>query len=606
MILPFFAIDIFIRIIGIHINYYRPQMIIPNILFTICWISVLTSVILCVPSIVGKFIYWVLFGIFFILFIANGIYYSLTGFFFGFNLLLMADEGAEYVWDAVLGAPPLIYVYTFIIMALAVFAFVHIPKKTTVSIKKLLICCILFIAIRAAAPLLLGSANSSLEWDSWRNPRNVYNDFNDSNKCMKICGIYEYSFRDFYVTFLKSALSSGSGAPDEEEALFLENAYSDDSPADKNDYTGIFSGKNVIFLQLEGMDSWLLNENDTPVLYDMMENSINFTNHYSYYNGGGSTFNSEFAVNTGFITPVSYTKNAYSFHKNAFSYSLANLFKQLNYRTDAFHMNTGEYYQRSLNYTSWGYDNYFSLMDLGDYDDLSYELDRELILNETFNNEMFNGSEPFLYTIISFTPHTPFTTDKGVGRLLAEYKYGSENIPDLSEEECARLMVSETDYMVELLLDALEANGLLDNTVIVVYADHYLYTLNDKNVLVQYKNTENNLINNTPFFIWSSDIESETITKVNSQLDILPTVLNMFGIDYSPSYYIGRDIFDPDYSGYVFFDDYSWYDGNAYVENGIITNGASMSNNALQDMNDLINSLIRKNDLTLKYNYFKD
>ena len=62
-----------------------------------------------------------------------------------------------------------------------------------------------------------------------------------------------------------------------------------------------------------------------------MNNSINFTNHYSYYNGGGSTFNSEFAVNTGFITPLSYTQNAYSFNKNSFPYSLAKLLKNENY-----------------------------------------------------------------------------------------------------------------------------------------------------------------------------------------------------------------------------------------------------------------------------------
>ena len=82
-----------------------------------------------------------------------------------------------------------------------------------------------------------------------------------------------------------------------------------------------FKDKNVIFLQLEGTDNWLITKEDTPTLYNMMNNSINFTNHYSYYNGGGSTFNSEFAVNTGFITPLSYTQNAYTFNKNTFPYS---------------------------------------------------------------------------------------------------------------------------------------------------------------------------------------------------------------------------------------------------------------------------------------------
>ena len=68
-------------------------------------------------------------------------------------------------------------------------------------------------------------------------------------------------------------------------------------------------GKNLIIIQLEGMDNWIVNKNDTPNIYKMMNNSINFTKHYSFYNGGGSTFNSEFAINTGYVTPFSYTKN---------------------------------------------------------------------------------------------------------------------------------------------------------------------------------------------------------------------------------------------------------------------------------------------------------
>ena len=73
-----------------------------------------------------------------------------------------------------------------------------------------------------------------------------------------------------------------------------------------------------------------------------------------------------------------------------------------------------------------------------------------------------------------------------------------------------------------------------DNTVIVAYADHYLYTRDDKSILDKYKETANNLINHTPFFIWSSDLGQLTsISKVNMQMDILPTVLNLFGIAVS-------------------------------------------------------------------------
>ena len=345
-----------------------------------------------------------------------------------------------------------------------------------------------------------------------------------------------------------------------------------------------------------------------------MTSGINFTNHFSYYNGGGSTFNSEFAVNTGFITPLSYTQNAYTFNKNAFPYSLANLFKDRGYSVNAFHMNTSEYYSRGVNYKNWGYDNYYGLQDLGTYKDDSYTLDRELILNETFNEKMFSN-EKFVDYIIAYSSHLPFTTEKGVCKKLVTEdilkELSLEELPDdyilpeMTEEDCARRQAKETDYMVELLLQNLRDKNLLDNTVIVVFTDHYLYTLSDQTIIENYKVASNNLINKTPFFIWTNNGESKQIKEVTSQLNILPTLLNLFGLEYHPNYYIGSDALGDNYDGIVFFSDYSWYDGKVYVDGGEVTNDKYIDSLSLEDKNYYINYIIKKNDLTLKYNYFK-
>ena len=79
--------------------------------------------------------------------------------------------------------------------------------------------------------------------------------------------------------------------------------------------------------------------------------------------------------------------------------------------------------------------------------------------------------------------------------MLAEMKYGEDDIPELTEEECAKLQAGETDYFIGLLIEALKENGLYEDTVIVAFADHFLFTLEDKSILDKYKNTENNLIN---------------------------------------------------------------------------------------------------------------
>ena len=139
-----------------------------------------------------------------------------------------------------------------------------------------------------------------------------------------------------------------------------------------------------------------------------------------------------------------------------------------------------------------------------------------------------------------------------------------------------------------------------------MFTDHYLYTLNDKTILDKYKETDNNLINNTPFFIWDNGKTKKTVKQVSSQLNILPTVLNLFGIKYNNINYIGTDALDPKYKGVVFFSDYSWYDGNVYVEGGEVTNKGKISDISLQQKNTYINNLIIRNDLTLKYNYFNE
>ena len=100
--------------------------------------------------------------------------------------------------------------------------------------------------------------------------------------------------------------------------------------------------------------------------------------------------------------------------------------------------------------------------------------------------------------------------------------------------------------------------------------------------------------------------DKKTIKTVTSQLNILPTVLNLFGIDYNPNYYIGEDALNNNYQKLVFFSDYSWYDGNVYVDGGLVTNNRYIKPDLLEQKNYYVNYLIKKNDLTLKYNYFKD
>ena len=608
MCVPFLLMDLFTRGLGHKIGFYKIYRLVPN-LFTLIWILFIVGVSISFKKSIGKKLYLFFFILSFGLFITNNVYYSMTDTFFDFSLVLLAGEGSSYIKDALLTCNIWVYVLSALTLILFIFAYKNYPNNERNNYKSLIITLIVFIILHTLTPFLLGKKNDELTWSTWKNPRNIYISFNDNNKSMRISGLYEYSIRNFYITFIKPKKTDN-----EEELTFLEDVYKTEVERKTDSYTGLLKDKNLIILQLEGVDEWLLNENDTPNLYKLMNNSINFTNHYSYYNGGGSTFNSEFAVNTGFITPLSYTQNAYSFSKNDFPYTLAKLFKSLGYSVNAFHMNTSEFYSRGANYKNWGYDNYYGLVDMYDYKNKEYELDREMILNEDFSNKMFEN-EKFVDYIITYSSHLPFSTSSGVCKKLvtldALETLGVEELPKdyvlptLTEEECARRQVKETDYMVELLLQKLEDNELMDNTAIVVFTDHYLYTLSDQTILDKYKDTSNNLINHTPFYIYNNGETKKTIKDVTSQLNIFPTILNLFDIEYNPNYYIGENALSNDYNGLVFFSDYSWYDGNVYVSGGEVVNNGKISDEDLEMMNYYVNYLERKNDLTLKCDYFK-
>lgn len=597
MVLPLFTMDIVIRIFGHRIDICGLGAFAPNA-FTICWIVLLLNFSINLKSKIGKKIYLVSNFFFLMMFLIQNVYYSTTNTFFNFHLLGSFSEGLPYFISVIKNCNILVYIAGIVIFLLIILGYKSIPNNMKNNYPVLAFVCVWCLVIHLITPFALGNSFQNLTHITWQNQKNNYISFNDSNKSMKISGFLEYTFRDFYITYLK---------PEEKETPeiteFLRESFQ--SFEDYNtEFSGIFKDKNLIFIQLEGIDDWLISEETMPTLYKMRDNSFNFTNHYSYYNGGGSTFNSEFAVNTGFITPLSYIRNAFTFNKNNFPYSMANLFKNEGYSVNVFHMNTGEYYSRTANYLNWGYDNYYGLIEMKDYKDESYSLDRELILNEEFNKLMFPMDTKFVNYIITYSTHMPFTTTEGVCKLLYEV---DNIIPDknISEEDCVKRQAKETDYMLELLLKDLEEKNLINDTVIVAFADHYLYTLNDRGILFQYKDTSTNLINHTPFFIWSNNMESTDINEVTSQIDILPTVLNLFGLYSNPNNYIGKDALNPDYDGIVFFDDYSWYDGNVYVMDGRVTNNKKIDIHELNDKNNYISYISRKNDLALKFNYFK-
>ena len=592
LFISLFILDLSLRIFyNKSVDFYHWYKLVPNI-FSITWILLTLSLTKIFSNKTGKSIYLIVYILSCIMFLVHAIYFSYFNVFFDFSVLQIAAEGTDYLETVLLNVKLWVIIITIVSIILTVKGLKLIKHDRKTDYIKLIIIILIFIVFQLFTPLILGKKNTEVEWDDWRNARSIYNSFNDNNKSLMVSGMFQYNIRNFYITFIRN-----NNVLTKSEKDVLEDNFKNLSLAKENKYTNLFKGKNLILVQLESIDSFLLDKNIMPEFYNISKNSINFTNHYSFTSGGGSTFNSEFMVNTGYSSAYNYNQGAYTFSRNTYTYSLANLFKKEGYTVNAFHMNTKEYYSRGVNYKAFGYDSYNGLKDLNIYENNEYWLDTELLNNKKFNQKIFNMEKPFVDYIITYSAHMPYKTTKGTCPLLTEET-------GLTEEQCLKIQAKETDDFIKLLLDNLIEKNLIDNTVIILFSDHYIYTLENKSILEKYKDTENNLINHTPFIIYDNGNTKLTYNSANSQLDILPTILNLFGIEYYPNNYIGRDILDENYEPLVFFSDGSWYNGKTYVSNGEYEFGKKINNSEIEKYNTIVKRKMLLNDAVIKSDYF--
>lgn len=372
------------------------------------------------------------------------------------------------------------------------------------------------------------------------NSANFYANWVEPARLIKICGTYEYLIRDFYFSFIKS-----DNPIEAKKAVdkYLEN---NKDLQTKNKYNGIFKDKNLIYVMMEAMDDWLISKEVTPTIYKMMKNGFNFKNHYSPGYVTGDTANTEFMANTGLYPSINKLSPNYAYVSNSYTYSLANLFKNEGYVVNSFHRSDGFIYNRDKMHLSFGYNKYHNYEDMG----ISFKnLDLDTYIIKKGYDKIVSD-EKFMSFIITYSPHSPFTYEKiECSKNLEEIK----KITNETDEEklCALSAARETDNMFKELLDRLESDGILDDTVIVAFSDHpnHLYL----------NSNENEPLNKTIFFIYNSEIKKHNIEKISSSINILPTVVNLFDLD-NKIIYPGYDVLNTD-KEYVFFKDYTYYDG---------------------------------------------
>ena len=521
---------------------------------TLCWCLLLTGIAWLLPRI-AKHIWLVALPLLnSVLMIVHSGMYSFFNRFFSFSSLIFTGDGADFFRPEYIFIRKIIFLGAIISVLLGVAAAVLAPK-TRYSLVRVIVS-LLLIAIPAVCigriSTAIASEEQTISWDDFDNRAALYDNFTNTTECLLYAGLYQYTFRDFCFTTGVYDLFRGNG----DVIAELDEYYAQKTPDPDNDMTGRFQGKNLILIQLEAIDTWMINETCMPTLTAIKEQSIDFVNHYAPMYLPAGTFNTENIVNTGLVSPFTGgTQTIYT--RNSYPYSIATLFRDEGYRARSFHDGYAKVYNRDQVHRNWGYEK---LYEGADFDFSELETDTDLM---NAYDDMVTKDQPFFTFVITISGHGSYE-----GSYVSELYYDrfAELLPEGTDEMIihAYAHAYETDLFLTDLLYQLVTDGYMENTVLGFYSDHYdYYVLDDELIMEQKQVDDTNLIQHTAFFLYSDDTEPRKVDKVTSSIDILPTIVNLFGLDTDGRYYVGNDAFS-DAGGYVMFADGSWLDNDVY------------------------------------------
>ena len=501
--------------------------------------------------------------IFNIVCIVNSIYYHYYSSFASISLIAnitFASDVSDAIVENVLKAVDLIYIWQTITL---VIIYKKTNKKEYIKHKenkKKLVKTGLITSLS-----LFAVAALFMPLNAWSR---LYNLWNRESVVMNH-GIYVYQLDDF-IQSLTPKITSVLG---HDKALkkvtdyYKENKY---TPSN-NEYTNIFKGKNIIVIHAESMQKFAMdltfnNKEVTPNLNKLANEGIFFSNFYSQV-GVGTSSDAEFTFNTSLMPSTKGTVFVNYFDRDYIS--IPKLLKEQGYYTYSMHANTGEFWNRNTMHKSLGYDKF--------YNKDSYTIDETIGLglsDKSFFRQSVDimkqikeeENKPFYSLLIMLSNHTPFSDLA----LMEDYKTTIDVTIDnqtvtrdyLNNTTIGNYLrsVHYADSAIGEFIDNLDKEGLLENTVLVIYGDHDArLDFEDFNLLYNYDpitdtiKTENDegyipytkynyeLDRKVPFIIWTKDQNYNlNVNTPMGMIDVLPTLGNMIGIH--SDYQLGKDI----------------------------------------------------------------
>lgn len=373
----------------------------------------------------------------------------------------------------------------------------------------------------------------------------------------------------------------------------------------QNAYTKYFEGKNLILFMAESFNEIAVREDLTPTLYKLVNSGFKFNNFYTPTIS--STIGGEFQELTGLVAASGFL-SPWKSGENYFPFGLATAFQDLGYNTFAYHNHTYTFQSRNKYLAALGFDNYLGCRNgLEDRINCNQWPESDVEMIKTTFADYKNSEEPFMVYYVTVSGHGDYGFNYSA--MARKHKDEVANL-NYSEKPLAYLAAQiELDKALELLINNLEENGLLEDTVIALVGDHYPYylSLDEVNEIASYKKDSVIEINRSNFILWNSEMETVKVDKVGSQIDVLPTIYNLFGVNYDSRLIIGKDILSTE-PGLAIFGNSSWVsDKGSYFAstNKFVPKDEEVDEEYIKYMNKVVSNKITMSKYIMTYDYYR-
>lgn len=384
----------------------------------------------------------------------------------------------------------------------------------------------------------------------------------------------------------------------------INNYMEQDPGTSKNRYTGIFEGKNIIYITAESFHPAGVSKEVTPTLHQLVNNGFVFENFYAPYNT--STLGGEFQAITGLYANQE-VLSQWREGTNSFPMGLAHMFKKEGYDTFAYHNHNYNFQDRHKYLKSLGFNNYIACFNgLESKINCNRWPESDIEMMDVTTNDYMNRSNPFLAYYMTVSGHLEYT--KYDNSIVSKNWNLVKDLPYNDEIKSYFATQIELDKALELLIQRLEENNLLQDTVIVLMADHYPYGLKQENIETLVGHPLDSVeLHHSNLVIWNSEIRTQKIDKPCMSIDVIPTVYNLFGFDYDSRLFMGKDIFSST-EGLVIINDRSWVTskGTYYASTGnFIPKNGEIDQDYIKNTNQIVNNRLNISKKIIESDYYR-